>query len=552
LKSDTSSLRPAFLWLLLIVAAFTWFAPLDHNALIRPDEGRYAEIPREMVSTGDWNTPRLNGIKYFEKPALQYWATAAAYELFGEHNWTARLWSALTGFLGILLVYYAGLRLFGRDAGLLAALALGGSFLYTMLGHINILDMGVSFFMSVTLVALLLAQRDGISARQNQWWMYTCWAGMALSMLSKGLIGVALPGAVLVLYTLIQRDWGLWKRLHLGIGTLIFLAIAAPWFITVSIDNPEFPWFFFVHEHFMRFLTTVHGRVHPWYTFFPVVALGILPWLVPMLDSLWRSWKTDTPTRGQFAPRRLLLIWIVFIFLFFSKSDSKLVPYILPIFPALALLIGDRFTRISGKTLFWQLLIMLPIALAVIGFAPLSVKAASASVPAALYQNMVPWVQAAGAVWLVGTLLALWFARREQVRAAVIALGLAGLLFSQVLFRGYDEISPASSAYQIAQQIKPYLKPGVPIYSVGMYEQTLPPYINRTVTLVAHTDEMAFGLEQEPWKWIPTIEAWKPIWLKQPYALAVITPPVYAQLVAQKLPMRLIARDTRRVVVTTP
>ena len=552
LNSTLLPLRPVFLWLLLIVAAFTWFGPLDYNALIRPDEGRYAEIPREMVSTGDWNTPRLNGIKYFEKPALQYWATAVAYEVFGEHNWTARLWSALTGFLGILLVYYAGLRLFGRDAGLLAALVLGGSFLYVMLGHINILDMGVSFFMSVTLVALLLAQREGISAQQNRWWMVVCWAGMALSMLSKGLIGVALPGAVLVLYTLIQRDWGLWKRLHLGIGTLIFLAIAAPWFITVSIDNPEFPWFFFVHEHFMRFLTTVHGRVHPWYTFIPVVMLGVLPWLVPMFDSLWRSWKTDTPTRGQFAPRRMLLIWIVFIFLFFSKSDSKLVPYILPIFPALALLIGDRLTRISGKTLFWQLIIMLPIALAAIVFAPLAVRAGSVSVPASLYANMVPWIQAAGASWLAGTLLALWFARREQVRAAVIALGLAGLLTGQLTFMGYDAIAPASSAYTIAQQIKPYLKPGVPFYSVGMYEQTLTPYIQRTVTLVAHTDEMAFGLQQEPWKWIPSVDTWKQIWLKQPYALAVITPPLYEQLVAQKLPMRVIARDTRRVVVTTP
>lgn len=541
-----------WLWLLLIVAAFTWFAPLDYNALIRPDEGRYAEIPREMVATGDWNTPRLNAIKYFEKPALQYWATATAFELFGEHNWTARLWSALTGFLGILLVYYTGMRLFGREAGLMAALVLGSSFLYVMLGHINILDMGVSFFMGLTLAAMLLSQRDGASARENRNWMYVCWAGMGLSMLSKGLIGIALPGAVLVLYTLIQRDWALWKRLHLGVGLLIFLAVAAPWFITVSIDNPEFPWFFFVHEHFMRFLTTIHGRVHPWYTFIPVVMLGILPWLLPMFDSVWRAWRSEAPARGQFAPRRMLLIWVVFIFLFFSKSDSKLVPYILPIFPALALLMGDRLSRIPGKTLFWQLVIMLPIAVAALAFAPLAVRAGSAEVPAALYANFVPWIQAAAASWLAGTLLALWFSHRDQVRAAVISLALAGLLTGQLTFMGYNALSPASSAYNIAQQIKPYLRPGVPFYSVGMYEQTLPPYIDRTLTLVAHTDEMAFGLQQEPQKWIPTVDAWKKIWLQQPYALAVMSPSTYDQLVQEKLPMRLIARDTRRAVVTTP
>jgi len=545
-------LSRAWLLLLLIVAAFTWFAPLDYNALIRPDEGRYAEIPREMVATGDWNTPRLNGIKYFEKPALQYWATATAFTLFGEHNWTARLWSALTGFLGIVLVYYTGMRLFGREAGLMGALVLGSSFLYVMLGHINILDMGVTFFMELTLATMLLAQRDGASTKENRNWMYVCWAAMGLSMLSKGLMGIALPGTVLLLYSLIQRDWALWKRLHLGVGLLIFVAVAAPWLVTVSIDNPEFPWFFFVHEQILRFLTTIHGRVHPWYTFIPVVMLGILPWLFPMFDSLWRAWRSEAPARGQFAPRRMLLIWVVFIFLFFSKSDSKLVPYILPIFPALALLMGDRLSRISGKTLFRQLLIMLPIALAALVFAPMSVRAGSAEVPAALYAHFVPWIQAAAVSWLIGTLLALWFSHRERVRPAVIALALAGMLTAQLTFMGYNELSPASSAYNIAQQIKPYLKPGVPFYSVGMYEQTLPPYIDRTVTLVAHTDEMAFGLEQEPNKWIPTVEAWKKIWVQQAYALAVMSPSTYDQFVQEKLPMRLIARDTRRVVVTTP
>jgi 4-amino-4-deoxy-L-arabinose transferase-like glycosyltransferase len=552
LNSAPTPLSRAWLLLLLIIAAVTWFAPLNYNALIRPDEGRYAEIPREMVSTGDWNTPRLNGIKYFEKPALQYWATATAFTLFGEHNWTARLWSALTGFLGILLVYSTGKRLFGREAGLMAALVLGSSFLYVMLGHINILDMGVTFFMELTLAAMLLAQRDGASAQENRNWMYVCWAAMGLSMLSKGLMGIALPGTVLLLYSLIQRDWALWKRLHLGVGLLIFVAVAAPWLITVSIDNPEFPWFFFVHEQILRFLTTIHGRVHPWYTFFPVVMLGILPWLFPMGQSLWRAWRSESPARGQFAPRRMLLIWVVFIFVFFSKSDSKLVPYILPIFPALALLIGDLLSRMSGKTLFRQLLIMLPIALAALIFAPMSVRAGSAEVPAALYANFVPWIQAAAVSWLIGTLLALWFSHRDKVRPAVIVLALASMLTAQLTFMGYNALSPASSAYNIAQQIKPYLKPGVPFYSVGMYEQTLPPYINRTLTLVAHTDEMAFGLQQEPQKWIPTVDAWKKIWVKQPYALAVMSPSTYDEFVKEKLPMHLIARDTRRAVVTTP
>ncbi|HTH40776.1 MAG TPA: glycosyltransferase family 39 protein, partial [Rhodocyclaceae bacterium] len=119
----------AISWLLLlaIVSALgaAWFGTLNERKLVRPDEGRYAEIPREMVVSGDWVTPRLNGIKYFEKPALQYWATALGYEIFGEHQWTARLWPALTGFAGILLAWFLGARLWGQRAGILAAAILG-------------------------------------------------------------------------------------------------------------------------------------------------------------------------------------------------------------------------------------------------------------------------------------------------------------------------------------------------------------------------------------------------------------------------------------------
>lgn len=534
------------------LTAVLWFATLDHNALVRPDEGRYAEIPREMVASGDWITPRLNDLKYFEKPALQYWATATAYTLFGEHNWTARLWAALTGFMGILLIYFTGLRLYGQRAGVMAALMLASSFLYFAIGHINILDMSVTFFMNASLAALLLAQRPTASKSETRTWMYVCWAGMGLSMLSKGLIGVAVPGAVLILYTLIQRDWGLWKRLHIGAGLLIFTAITVPWFVLVSQANPEFLWFFFIHEHVLRYLTPISGRVHPWYTFIPVVLLGIMPWLAPMFHALWRGWQRQPAAENGFQVNRMLMVWIAFIFVFFSVSHSKLVPYILPIFPALALLMGDRLSKISGRTLAWQISIMIPIAVAAWWFAPLAYKGVSVEVPITLYDNFIPWIQAAAACWLVGALVTMWLARREQILSAVAVMAFAGLLMGQAIYLGYNALSPASSAYLIAQQVKPYLKPGAPFYSVAMYEQTLPPYLQRTMTLVAHPDEMYFGIEQEPKKWIPEVATFERVWRQQAYALAVMSPATYTGLLAAGLPMRVIARDTRRVVVITP
>ncbi|MCU0972931.1 MAG: glycosyltransferase family 39 protein, partial [Burkholderiales bacterium] len=139
--------------------AVVWFGNLEYRRLFHPDEGRYAEIPREMVATADWITPRLNGIKYFEKPPLQYWATAIAYRAFGASEWTSRLWTALSGFLAVLLVYAAGVRLFGAEAGLYAALILVSSAGFVLGGHFNTLDMGLTFFQTLAVVAFLFAQR---------------------------------------------------------------------------------------------------------------------------------------------------------------------------------------------------------------------------------------------------------------------------------------------------------------------------------------------------------------------------------------------------------
>ena len=149
---------------LVLIGLAVWFANLDYRKLIKSDEGRYAEISREMAVSGDWVTPRLNGIKYFEKPPLHYWAGAAAFTLFGEHEWAARLWSALTGLLGIALAWYVGRRLFGPAAGLYAAVALASSLMYVVVGHLNTLDMGLTLFLFAVLCGFLLAQRDEASA----------------------------------------------------------------------------------------------------------------------------------------------------------------------------------------------------------------------------------------------------------------------------------------------------------------------------------------------------------------------------------------------------
>jgi len=117
------------------VFAAGWFCNLGYRHLVKPDEGRYAEISREMVASGDWLTPRLNGYKYFEKPSLPYWATATAFSVLGQNEWTARFWPGLTGFLGVWMVFWAGRRLFGAGAALYGAAVAASSALYVFLGE---------------------------------------------------------------------------------------------------------------------------------------------------------------------------------------------------------------------------------------------------------------------------------------------------------------------------------------------------------------------------------------------------------------------------------
>lgn len=534
--------------LVLIVFAVLWFGNLDYRKLVRPDEGRYSEIPREMAVTGDWLTPRLNGIKYFEKPPLQYWATAAAYDAFGEHEWTVRLWPAITGFAGVLLVCLIGTAVFGPTAGLYSGVVAATSMGYMFVAHIATLDMGFTLFMTLAMAGMLLGLSETTPPGHRTRWIYAAWIGMALAVLSKGLAGIVLPLFVAGLYVLLHRDFTVIKRLRPVSGSLLFLAIAAPWFIAVSVANPEFPSFFFIHEHFARFLTKVHKRAAPWWYFIPILVLGILPWLLAMLQSFAAVWRRNAARR--FHEARFLALWAVAIFLFFSASSSKLPSYILPIFPALALLTGMHLATAQSAKLRWDIGLYFVVGLALTILAPQAQRFAPGGEDLALFAAYVPWLRGAGAIIMLGAAGA-WLLSPRQRTTAVLAIGFSALVAEQALMMGHEELAPRTSFHAMAQEVRPYLRPDVPFYSVGTYEQTLPFYLKRTVTLVAFADEMAYGLQQEPQLWLPDIPSFEHAWRKEPYALAIMPPRLYEQLAAGGLPMREVARNRRHVVATT-
>lgn len=540
-----------FLWTLLIFFLLVWFVMLNARALVPTDEGRYAEMAREMVMTQDWITPRLNGIKYFEKPPLQIWMNAIIFTLFGLGEWQARLWAGLCGLFGIGLVAYTGRRVFNARVGFYAPLVLASSLFWAAMGHVNTLDMGLAAMLTLSMCTLLLAQREDASRDQQRNGMLLCWTGMALAVLSKGLIGIVLPGAALMLYTLFSRDWMIWKRLHLVKGLILFLAITTPWFLLVSLKNPEFPRFFFIHEHFQRFTTRIHSRTGPWYYFIPILLLGILPWLGALLPSLSGSLR-DERNRGRFQPRKMLLAWSVFIFVFFSISSSKLPSYILPIFPALALLIAYHLERASFTAIVLSASIVAVLCAIGTAFIPRVPSLAKDAYSLPLVTAHVPWIYAATIIAFIGAVLAIRYARSRK-DLAMVCLAAGAFLGGQLLMLGHDPQGRYSAGIDHVPALQAELTPATPVYLVGRYEQVLPFYLGRTMTLVSHADEMAFGLQQEPWLWLPTVDAFVVRWTADHAAgrkdLAIMTPAIYRELQQHGVPMRLIGQDPRRVIV---
>jgi 4-amino-4-deoxy-L-arabinose transferase-like glycosyltransferase len=324
---------------LLLAFSVPFFLFLGRVPLIEPDEGRYAEIPREMLELRDFITPHLNYVKYLEKPPLHYWLSALSFKLFGINEFAARFPGALMGLLTVLITYHAGRRLFGRRAGLISAMILGTSPGFVGGARIDITDMTLTCTLSAALLFFILAARED-EARKGLYY-HLFYLFCALAVLAKGLIGIVFPGAIIFLYLLLTRSWRTIREMRLATGIPLFLAVSAPWFIMVSLKNPEFPHFFFIREHFERFTTTVHHRKKSLWFFVPVLLVALIPWSFLIPASLRGIWRERLSVEGK--ARLFLAIWGIFILLFFSLSNSQLEPYILPIFPALALLMGSVY-----------------------------------------------------------------------------------------------------------------------------------------------------------------------------------------------------------------
>ena len=479
-------------WLLLLAFGALNFFLLGRLPLANPDEARYGEIPREMIAAGDWVTPRLNDVPYFEKPPLVYWTVAVSRVWFGPGDFAARLTPALFGLGGILLTYIAGRRLYNRFTGLAAAVVLGTCLIYFALSRILLLDMAVSVLVSATLFGFILGVNEPAGPRRRGWF-YGLYAAAALATLAKGLIGFALPGAVMFLWLLVFNQWRRLLPMYLPSGVALFLALAAPWHLLAAQRNPGWADFYFVHEHWERFTTKAHGRYEPFWFFAPIVLLGLFPWVGFLFSAVREAVAGGWARRRENATAWFLVTWVAFIFLFFSKSQSKLIPYILPVYPALAVLIGAWVAR------RWAERAVSPLRVELRVFAFLAGLLGAALIITVLKPGLIrdteqavavrPYGLAMGGVLLIGSVLAPWFARRRGVVA-----GLATVVVTIVAFYvGLLLAAPAlhrPSTRELAAVAREKVKPADAVYHYWGFFHDFVYYSGRAVGLVNHLDEL--------------------------------------------------------------
>jgi 4-amino-4-deoxy-L-arabinose transferase-like glycosyltransferase len=329
------TLRPYFdhiiILALAVICYIFFFHGLASIGLIGPDEPRYASIAREMLNSGDYITPRLNGEPWFEKPVLMYWGAALGYKIFGNNEAGARFPSAVGATLCVFLLYWCGRKVWDRWIGFVAALIAATSIGCFAFARAASMDMPLTACLTMALVFFLVGINE--STPRRKLWFLLFYAALGFGVLAKGPVAILLPALSLAGFLLLRGSWNEWKTWEPQ-SVWLTIVIAAPWFILCTIVNGwTFVQVFFVSHNLERFTTSVFGHDRPLYFFLPVLLLLTFPWTFLLISALRRKFSRSD---------HVLLWWAIVPFVFFTFSQSKLPGYILPMVPPIALLLAKE------------------------------------------------------------------------------------------------------------------------------------------------------------------------------------------------------------------
>lgn len=477
-------------FVLLFAAVFLYLAHIGSYHLIELDEGRYHRVAMEMVLSGDYITPHFDYMPYFEKPIFQYWITALSMELFGFREFTGRVLPALSGLGNVLLAFWLARVMYNRRTGVMAAVILATSALQLIVASIGVLDMALTFFIDACLVTFYVFERT-----ENKKYLLLFYAFMGFGMLTKGLISIVFPCGIIFWYALCTKRPRLFLKLFYLPGILLFLVIAVPWYYMVCQRNPDFFYFFFIREHFLRFATKMHERFHPWYYFVPVLLAGTMPWTGFLLTFFSKKGILRRP--GTLRHRQDILflgLWAGLIYVFYSISDSKLPTYILPCWLPLSVLLAASLERCRREknwlchSFFVNSVLCL-----------LFTAGGIAYLMHTDFLTVPDFLKNGGlliASLLVGTLAACWsYKKRRSFFAVFLILSCMAYGFGLGAHQVQGQIHDHQSAYQVSQDIKT-LHPSedTPIIMYGSFIPGLVYYLDRPVAAANFMGELEFGI----------------------------------------------------------
>ncbi|MDR0311413.1 MAG: glycosyltransferase family 39 protein [Acidobacteriota bacterium] len=345
-ENFTSRNRFLLLIALLIMAAGVYLFTATGRAVLDDGDALYSHVAQNMAATGDWVTPYANGVRFLDKPPMLYWLTAASFHVFGVNEFAVRFPAACAVAAIALLLFFLGQKTGSPFAGFVAGSAFAfcaGTFLFTIMAFPDIFFV---FFLTLAVTAFYAWYRDDQNPVFPALLFYAATAG---AVLSKGLIGLAFPAAIALLFLIWSRNPGRLRHLHIVKGTLLFFLVAAPWHILAAVRNPGFLWYYFVNEQFLRFL----GKRQPLDyesislpVFWALMLAWLFPWsaFLPALRHVWRdSSGRNSASRDAI---KICFCWASVVLVFFSVS-SRIEHYSMPIFPPLAVLVGAALSSES-------------------------------------------------------------------------------------------------------------------------------------------------------------------------------------------------------------
>lgn len=476
-----------FKYFIFIAFAVLYFWQLGSYGLMNPDEGRYSEIPREMLESGDFLTLHLNYVSYFEKPPLHYWLTAVSFLIFGQNEFAARFIPALMGFLTILMTWFTARKFEGEDTANFSAIILGTSALFFAISRINITDMTLSFFLTLSLFSFYIFYKEN-----RKRWLYVFYAALAFATLAKGLIGIILPAGVIFWFMVFKRDWSIMKRLFLSPAILLFFLICVPPFYLVCKKNPDFFYFFFIQEHFLRYSTKMHDRYAPFWFFIPIIIGGLFPWL----GGLFVSCKNYFSKKDE---NIYLVLWVLIITLFFSVSHSKLAPYIIPVYPALAILIAKNLIQLKdtgsskaikaclGFLTFFTIVLVMAAVLILNGIIPIRKIQ-----DVLLYRMPITCLCMLCVVFCI-----MFWAMLNRPKKLFALYSVFAFCFILTALPAIKILGNERSTRVLNKTLVPLLNPQDKVLNFRDYQQDLPFYTKRRVAIAGWTGELYYGREKD-------------------------------------------------------